>query len=41
MNGVNCHLLIGVEAMPGDSTVRLLNTYKLVRIHLLGSFVPI
>ena len=41
MNGIDGHLLIGVETMSGDNPVRLLDTYKLVGIYFLGSFVPI
>ena len=41
MDGIYGHLLVRVESMPCNNSVRLLNTYKLVGIYLLGSFVPV
>ena len=41
MNRINGHLLIGIEPMPGDNPVRLLDTNKLVGIHFLRSFIPV
>ena len=41
MNRINGHLLIGIEPMSGDNSVRLLDTNKLVGIHFLRSFIPV
>lgn len=41
MNGINSHLLIGVEAMSGNNSIRLLDTYELVGIYFLSGFVPV
>ena len=41
LNDINGHLLIGVKAMSGNCTIRLLDTYKLVGIDFLSCFVPI
>lgn len=40
LNDINGHILIGVKAMPSDNPVRLLNTYKFIRIYFLCCLVP-